>query len=408
MRSYECPYAVGTELVFRLHPPRHPFTDSVNDTASTKAQLVLKILETCFFTKSQTLKVSVVSKPTDDDQIPPVAFLKLYDRRYLDERMGTNAMYPWNHKKEAEAEVLARASADTGHVDGGYSSDDPTSDCGADGASGSEESGGTDQDDDLDPWQVEEYYHDLVRKWFKTEVKAYQQLQPLQGICVPKFFGTVAFDDQSLSRMPPGILTEVRGILLQFIEGSQLDELDSECPLVRTHRHIGQAAVMCFERIHSLGVLHGDVRLGNLMVRNHDGRVFLLDFALSTLRGKHESDLEWTERVRRENEVFAIKEFLQRKALRDRTPQEPFTVSWVREGYVYYNSLVDKSPEAWRKKYYEKIAEEPMFETRTDTNGEFHFILPKWRVNEEAAVARVENLASITEMLSKLEIDKEM
>jgi hypothetical protein len=145
---------------------------------------------------------------------------------------------------------------------------------------------------------------------------------------------------------------------------------------------------MCFERIHSLGVLHGDVRLGSLMVRSSDGRVFLLDFALSTLREKHESGLEWAERVRLENEVFGIKEFLHLKGFRDRTPQEPFAVPWSQKGYAYYNSLVEQSPEAWRKKYYEKIADEPMFEIRSDTNGEFH--------------------ASIAESISELEIEKEM
>jgi len=319
--------------------------------------------------------------------------------------MGNDAIYPWNHQKEAEAQTIARASAKTVRVDGDYSSDDDTSESGVVVDSDSEESGGTDdQDDELDPWEIEEYYRDLARKWFKTEVEAYNQLQPLQGICVPKFYGTIAFDHQSLCRMPPGILTEVHGILLQFIDGKRLDEFGTESPLVPTLKHIGQAAVLCFERIHSLGVLHGDVRLGNLMVRNSDRRVFLVDFALATIQGKHESDQEWTERVRRENEVFAMKEFLHREGLRDRTPQEPFT--WARKGYAYYNSLVEQSPEAWRKKYYQKISDELKFETRSDADGEFHYLLPNWRVNKEAAAARLDYLASITESISRLEVDK--
>ena len=406
MSSYECPYAVGAELVLLLHPPRHTQTDSVKHSVSTPTQLVIKILETCSFTKSQALKVSVVSQSIEDDTVPSLAFLKLYDRRYLDERTGNDAFYPWNHQKEAEAETIARASGKTVRVNGVNSSDDHASESSAEEDSDSEESDGTDdQDDELNPWEVEEYYRELVRKWFKTEVGAYNQLQSLQGICIPKFFGTVTFDPQSLSRMPPGVLTEVHGILLQFIDGKRLDEIDNESTLVRKHKHIGHAAVICFERIHSLGVLHGDVRLGNLMVRNSDGRVFLMDFALATLRQKDEDDQEWAERIRRENEVFAMKEFLQRKELRDRTPPEPFT--WARKGYAYYNSVIQKSPEAWRMKYYERISDEPKFETRWDADGEFDYIFPNWRVKEEAAAARVDYLASINQSISGLEVDKE-
>ena len=405
MSSYECPYAVGAELAILLDPPHHLPTDSVKCTVPTPSQLLIKILEICSFTKSQALKVSVVSESIEDDSVPSVAFLKLYDRRYLDERMGNNAFHPWNHQKEAEAESIAQASGKTFRFDGGYSSDDRSSESGAEEDSDAEETDDTvGQDEELDPWEIEDYYRDLVRKWFKTEVRAYNQLQSLQGICIPKFFGTVTFDPQSLSRMPPGVLTEVHGILLQFIDGKPLDEIDKESPLARTHEHIGQATVVCFERIHSLGVLHGDVRLGNLMVRNSDGRVFLVDFALATLRGKDDSDQEWTGRIRRESEVFAVKEFLQRKELRDRTPQEPFT--WARKGYAYFNSVIQKSPEAWRMKYYERISDEPKFEIRSDANGEFDYIFPNWRVKEDAAAARVDYIASISQSVLGLEVDE--
>lgn len=403
MSGYECPYTVGAELALLLGPPRTAATDSVKHPISTPTRLVIKILETCSFTKSQALKISVVSKSIEDDPVPSIAFLKLYDRRYLDERTGNNAFYPWNHQKEAEAEAIARASAKTVRANGGYNFDDHASESSAEEDSDAEESDGT--DDELDPWEVEEYYRDLVRKWRKTEARAYNQLESLQGICVPKFFGTVTFDRQSLSRMPPGILTEVHGILLQFIDGKRLDEIDTESPLVHKHKHIGQTSVICFERIHSLGVLHGDVRLGNLMVRNSDGRVFLLDFALATLRGKDEDDQEWMEHVKRENEVFAIKEFLQRKELRDRTPPEPFT--WARKGYAYYNSIIQKSPDAWRMKYYERISDEPRFETRSDADGEFDYIFPNWRVKKEAAAVRMDYIASINRLISGLDVDKE-
>jgi len=68
----------------------------------------------------------------------------------------------------------------------------------------------------------------------------------------------------------------VPGMLLEFIEGVSVEELEPESPLAIANPHIGQATVDCFDRVFLLGVLHGDIHLGNIMVRP-DGFVFLVD-----------------------------------------------------------------------------------------------------------------------------------
>jgi tRNA A-37 threonylcarbamoyl transferase component Bud32 len=57
--------------------------------------------------------------------------------------------------------------------------------------------------------------------------------------------------------------------------------------LVLKYPHIGEYVVWrCFEKINDLGVLHGDIRMANIMLRNDDGRVVVIDFGLATFREK--------------------------------------------------------------------------------------------------------------------------
>ena len=117
-------------------------------------------------------------------------------------------------------------------------------------------------------WRTERLYRDSTKKWFDTECKAYSTLRPLQALCVPTFYGSTLFDETALN--PQEIHTDVCGILLEFINGINLQEFDVTSPLALTRPQIGQATVNCYERIISLGVLHGDVRLPNIIVRNDD------------------------------------------------------------------------------------------------------------------------------------------
>ena len=232
-------------------------------------------------------------------------------------------------------------------------------------------------------WITEKRWRRHTKAWFRTECKAYHQLRTLQGLCIPKFYGATEFDETW--QAPPGIVTEVRGILLEFIDGLVLEEIDSSTPLAMNNPHIGQAAVNCLNRIVPLGVLHGDPRLPNIMVR-HDGRVFLLDFALAIFRGDA-SEEDWSERAASEEETYLIKNFLHEKRLRDLTPPEPY---WsVRTGFRTYNRFIRVARESWRTRYYYPVHNNRQFEVKVDERGkEFYFDYSQWRVNQEAAVTR--------------------
>ena len=420
MSSPECPYAVGAEFVLLVTPPRLTGPGSSKNSASVATRIRATVLQIYSFTKSQAMKISITKLGSEGNQLPSIAFLKLYDRRYLEERTAPNSKYPWSPERETEAERigeerrklngtaehvsgrngvrptpdlssdLERNSGDEDNSDESFSDNDSAKS----GDSGSDDMGNM----KLGQWEIEERYRRWTREWFETESEAYRRLHPLQGLSVPEFFGTVAFDNEWLTQMQPKFLIEVRGILLQFIDGTAFDEIDTESPIALTHTHICQAAVMCFEHIIPLGVLHGDVRLANVMVRNSDGRVFLLDFALATLRTK-ESDTEWIECAETEHEPSAMKELLQRKALRDITPPEPFVLG--RKGYGYYNSVIQNSGESWRTRYFEKISPEPIFEMRSDSQGEFKYTFLNWRIKQEASTARKKYFEKISDNVSK-------
>jgi hypothetical protein len=91
MTPYVCPYVVGSEFSVILHPLPGQYQPPAN--------LRLKVLQTYTFTKSQAMKISIVSKPTGLD-LPTFSLLKLFDRRYLEERMDGNDERSWDYGKE--------------------------------------------------------------------------------------------------------------------------------------------------------------------------------------------------------------------------------------------------------------------------------------------------------------------
>jgi hypothetical protein len=51
------------------------------------------------------MKVEIIAQP-DGCELPSTAFLKLYDRRFLRDRITQGATEPWTHEGEVEAEKV--------------------------------------------------------------------------------------------------------------------------------------------------------------------------------------------------------------------------------------------------------------------------------------------------------------
>ena len=193
-------------------------------------------------------------------------------------------------------------------------------------------------------------------------------MRTLQGFSVPTFYGTTLFDETSELSL---------GILLEFVDGINSEDMDIQSPLSTQHLHIAETAHECFNKIIHFGVIHNDVRLANVMV-NNVGRIYLIDFAFALFRGEDVSDEEWDKCVAEQGEVLEAKFLLHEKRLHDQTPPEPYSNNYG--DYSIYNSFIQNAREAWRLKYYESAPFEDHFILEgLDKNGNLSMIfLPEW------------------------------
>jgi hypothetical protein len=113
----------------------------------------------------------------------------------------------------------------------------------------------------------------------ETEIAAYEHLQSLQGIVIPKFiFNGSDFNFFFVT------VTSYEGVSLQ-----RLVELDGYLSL-----NVRLSAMSSLRRIHEAGVLHGDVALRNVVYREVDGMVLWVDLERAYIR-KVEDDGMWFE-----------------------------------------------------------------------------------------------------------------
>ncbi|MGC5564257.1 serine/threonine-protein kinase [Streptomyces sp. FR-108] len=124
-------------------------------------------------------------------------------------------------------------------------------------------------------------------------------------------------------------------IVMELIRGIALsDALDAEGPLPpQRAAHIGAEVLAALRAAHQAGVLHRDVKPGNVLLSN-DGRIVLTDFGIATVEGS--SALTMT------GEVIGSPEFLAPERALGRTPG-PESDLWSL-GVLLYAAVEGNSP----------------------------------------------------------------
>ncbi|MFE0513065.1 serine/threonine-protein kinase [Streptomyces sp. NPDC058964] len=124
-------------------------------------------------------------------------------------------------------------------------------------------------------------------------------------------------------------------IVMELIRGVSLaDQLEAEGPMSpQRAAHIGAEVLAALRSAHSAGVLHRDVKPGNVLMAN-DGRVVLTDFGIATVEGS--SALTMT------GEVIGSPEFLAPERALGRTPG-PESDLWSL-GVLLYAAVEGSSP----------------------------------------------------------------
>ncbi|MFD8568526.1 serine/threonine-protein kinase [Streptomyces sp. NPDC059639] len=124
-------------------------------------------------------------------------------------------------------------------------------------------------------------------------------------------------------------------IVMELVRGVSLaDQLDAEGPMPpQRAAHIGAEVLAALRAAHEAGVLHRDVKPGNVLLSN-DGRIVLTDFGIATVEG--------TQALTMTGEVIGSPEFLAPERALGRTPG-PESDLWSL-GVLLYAAVEGHSP----------------------------------------------------------------
>lgn len=135
-----------------------------------------------------------------------------------------------------------------------------------------------------------------------NEVRAYRQLEPLQGKGIPRFLGhgTLTVATLRLDPEPRFVIPNV--ILLEFISGAvTMRDADSsmlQLPLV-------YSLIETARRFRTFGVIHNDPNYGNFLLTPN--RAVIIDFGSAYFKGEDFSEEGWEKMLDFFDDVFFVK-----------------------------------------------------------------------------------------------------
>ncbi|KAM0744515.1 hypothetical protein ACQRIT_001004 [Beauveria bassiana] len=138
--------------------------------------------------------------------------------------------------------------------------------------------------------------HILIDAWksvdysYRNEAQAYQRLGPLQGIVVPRFYGSYTVDipvPQSALQHHHAQPRPVRLVLYEYINGTQLSSAETRLFSTKQRQDIMQKVLNSFSKMRQLGVYHLDFHPGNIVVlsaeRGQEADIRCIDFGHSKI-----------------------------------------------------------------------------------------------------------------------------
>ncbi|KAF8299256.1 hypothetical protein DL93DRAFT_2091220 [Clavulina sp. PMI_390] len=371
------PYTPGSTLLLYVLPPQNESADACELDLSSLPTISIVVDQPFLpYTKGQAMRISIpstnLSLPAHISTLPPRAVLKLYDRRWIDDRRSpsrwSNVDERWTPEREAFARRAWRewdASYPHPFLDHSFVADnksdwepygepeEPDQDEYGEALPQSETKyvlSGEDVDECEDAADTEHRFWEMSMRRFLSEREAYRRLAHLQGDLIPRCYGAVqlvpSVDDQSVPQ------SFVYGLILEEVTGTCLDDLsdkeeDDHYDAIKSY--CGGRLMSAVESFPSYGVLHCDIRSGNLLFSSSPSsvtdnpahtflptssppsntparpRLTLLDFGGCTLRPSDHSictDTEWAGRVKHEDELEQARFILSRRHFRDRTPDD--------------------------------------------------------------------------------------
>jgi len=297
--SYSCPYYPGAEYHLQISPGAGAPVPTIIDAKVR----VLEVFEP--ITISPVLKVAVATESLSIT-FPSTLVLKVYDRRYAKDLRAFHDASELSAESEEALRVWMSSGSGLQRTldewDKKFRADDEL---------------------DIEPsaQETEAYLTALLTSYYENEVRVYERMAPMQGNEIPRFFGCARLIDKSdNAQLGQTVVTEVPGILLEYVAGTRLDEVSIDA----LSQALYQKCVNIVLAFGDRGVLNQDVRLENFIVPSspevlssgsgyHSRDVVMIDFAQTRLRGEDEDDEQWKREKWSADEEGAIGYALQKK-----------------------------------------------------------------------------------------------
>ncbi|KIK58027.1 hypothetical protein GYMLUDRAFT_60898 [Collybiopsis luxurians FD-317 M1] len=331
LKPVETYYAVGGKL---------------NITLSKSKEIVTTQIKQAFlpFTNSALL---VVELPPIS-HLPRLCVLKLFDRRYLTTR-GVFERDLWTEEVETDFQeqihdYIGRYSS-TPECDlltrGGLVHDNPPR------------------------WHDELLFWSESQKAFHKECDAYAHLSEAQATgLVPRFYDSVRLPmmfDASLHSS----VSHIDGILIEYIPGRTMASFKKGELSCEAAESVSQRVLEMGRRLRRIGVLHSDIHLNNILLRQTDNSPVLLDWALAECRyvtaplaerwskghWDFNKDLRLCLMGYGEDDSSKLKWRLMETPLSD-AQRIQWALNWGDDGYQRQNNRIGELPEEVRKHFY--------------------------------------------------------
>lgn len=157
--------------------------------------------------------------------------------------------------------------------------------------------------DTVNTWEMTAKKEGLLQYRFlqqlKTEIRAYQQLEKLQGKCIPLFYGTTSFSLAPRQLESDPQFFRIGGILTQHIDGFTLDSLleTEELSPDIDYQGLIQRVIEVAEDVNACGVVNVDCVPHNMIIQTGSMQPFEFDFSECSFREDFASEDEYNEHV---------------------------------------------------------------------------------------------------------------
>ncbi len=283
--------------------------------------------------------VLLVQRHSDNEQ----AILKLADRR-LGYRSGKGRQVPWSSSLEdrlrrAVHDIQAGVSPDWFEIIGDV-----------------ENRPDTKLWEDW-MWEVSTCRYKLSN--YNTELAAYRLLHRLQGRYIPRLFGVVRHCITPESTPLHPITDVVQGLVFEYIPGVSMAKLKPgvDVPEQEAER-ISSEVMEAFRAIEAENcVLHNDVHIGNVVLREGNRSPVIIDFGQADIRELETSDEEWSGVVWGSPDTRYMRNSLL-------NPEDgpwkrtvtPYAMSDPHyKNSLFFNQYVESMPEDFRRATFERV-----------------------------------------------------